>query len=298
MTLPATIPHLGPGLGGLALAVQLNTTLEFSQRDDDQLVLDVTGVDKNAFDTWHHPALLAAVRVFQRLERAPTGLNIHVMNNIPVKKGLGARTAFAVGGVLGANNLIGASLPRETLMALAAEVAGGGAGVAAAMLGGLASGVLHGDRVIYRALAPAHMRVAIALPKIRRYQNKTARALPKVVDYDDALYNLSRVALLVDAFRQMDFAAIGDLMQDRVLTPRLVDNITGYEDAAAAAKRAGAVAVSLCGTGPAVVAFAPKHHHAIADAMRDAFAAADTEAQTWVLPVDRQGVVMSVTQTA
>lgn len=297
ITLPATVTNLGPAVEGLALAVQMKTTLAFSERDDNQLVLDAFGVDAKKFDTWTHPAVLGAMRVFQHQERAPGGFTIHVNNSIPINQGLGARTAFVVGGVLGANNLVGANLPRKTLMKLAAQVVGRGDGVAAAMLGGLATGVLQDDHYLYRALAPAHMRVVVVLPRIRRYHSKTDRDMPKIAEFDDVVYNLSCVALLVDAFREMDFAAMGQLMQDRVLAPKLADNITGYEDALSAARRAGAVAVTISGTGPAMVAFAEKHHHDIAEAMRAAFQKADVKAETFVLPVDRQGVVMSMTQS-
>ncbi len=298
ITVPATVTNVGPGLGALGLAVQLNAALEFQLRDDHDLSIKTSGAGADAHKSLTHPVVLAAMRVFQHAERAPTGFSVKVNNNIPPESGLGDDAAFALAGVIGANNLIGADLTRDEIGTLAAQVSGSAAGVAAAMLGGLATGLLAGGTLVQRALAPAPMRLVVALPDVRRYANKAERATPKVVAYDDALANLSRLPLLVDAFRREDYPALADLMHDQLLTPKLADQIPGYEEAVRAGKRAGAHAVTLSGRGPALVAFAADKHHAIADAMRGAFANADVTAQTWVLPVDRQGVAVSMTQSA
>ena len=299
ITVPATLTGLGPGLAGLALAVRLNASLEFSARDDNELQLQVTGDDKaQANLKLRHPAIRAAVRVFQHQEHAPAGFSVQVNSQIPVGKGLGAETAFVVAGILGANNLLNANLPRDTLLLLAAQTASAGEGVTAAMLGGLASGVLHEQRLYYRVLASFAGQVVIVLPEIKRYARRAERAHPKNVAYADVLHNIRRLPLLVDAFQRMDFDALAVLLSDKVLTDRLTKLIPGCEAAVTAGKQAGAAAVTVSGNGPALVAFAPDHHHAIADTMREAFAQADVSARTWVLPVERQGVSVSLTQTA
>jgi homoserine kinase len=297
LTVPATLTNIGPSLGGLALAVQLHASLEFRQRNDDQFTIESSGVDADAFDSLNHPAALAAMRVFQQMERAPAGFQIRVSNNIPVHSGLGVESAFAVAGVLGANNIIDARLSRPELLRLAAQVVGRGDGVAASMLGGLATGVLQQDKFAYLSLASVQMKIIIVVPQIKSFDRKAQQALPKTVKYDDAVYNLSRVPLLVDAFQRLDMDTIGMLIEDRVATPHLAKQIKGYDEANTAAKQAGASAVTISGHGPALVAFASDKHHAIAEAMRAAFEAAGVKAQSWVVPVEQQGVSVSMTQS-
>lgn len=291
---PATVTNIGPALGGLALAVQLHCSVEFRQRDDNELV--VTAGDD--FDAIEHPVVLAAIRVFQHIGRAPSGFEVRVSNSIPIGAGLGAKTAFSVAGVIGANNLTNAQLPREKLMSFAAQVAQSGEGVAAAMVGGLATGLLLEDELIHQSVAPTAMRIIIATPQIAKYERKAQRATPKTVNYDEALANISHVPLLVESFRQLDYDRLRLLMSDDILQSKLAHHIDGFEAVVGAAKQAGAYALTISGIGPSVIAFAPNQHHDIADAMRQAFQQAGVTAQTWVLPVDRQGVVLSVTQSA
>jgi homoserine kinase len=63
------------------------------------------------------------------------------------------------------------------------------------------------------------------------------------------------------------------------------------------ARRAGALAVSLSGDGPALVAFAESNHRMIATTMELAFENSGIKAKTWIVPIDTQGVVISVAGT-
>lgn len=295
MTVPAPITNFGPGIGGMALALQLNATVTFSPREDTALSVESSGVDADAFAPLEHPAVLAASRVFQHLERAPQGINIQMDNNIPVGRGIGAEAAFAVAGVLGAVNLMNVQMPRAAMLRIAAQTCGDAAEAAAVMLGGLAAAVLHGDEVFFRQLAPVQTRVVLVMPQIKRYRHRTP---PRNVSYDDAKHNLERLPLVIEAFREMDYHALAALIDDRVHAPNIARNLTAFNEVVAAAKQAGAAAVSICGGGPTMIAFAEDDPHSVADAMRSAFAAEDISAQTWVLPVDRQGVVVSMMQSA
>ncbi|MEO1438965.1 MAG: hypothetical protein AAFV33_01100 [Chloroflexota bacterium] len=295
MTVPAPVSNFGPGLGGMAMALQLNSSVTFSPREDSKLHVEVSGMDADAFDSLDHPTVLAASRVFQHLEQAPQGVTIRVNNNIPLGRGLSADAAFAVAGVLGAVNLMDVQLPRAAMLRIAALTCNDPAGAAAVMLGGLATAILHGDDVYFRQVAPVQTRVVLVVPEIKRYRQRTP---PKNVRYDDAQHNMERLPLLIEALREMDYALLSALMDDRVHAPNVAKNITAYDKVVAAAKSVGAVAAGICGDGPAMFAFVEDDPHAVADAMRGAFAAEDIAAQTWVLPVDRQGVVVSMTQSA
>ena len=65
----------------------------------------------------------AAQVVFNRLGNAPTGLCIQANNAIPVGSGLGSSSAAIIGGMAGANALLGSPLDKLQLE-LAAEIEG------------------------------------------------------------------------------------------------------------------------------------------------------------------------------
>jgi homoserine kinase len=295
--LPATLAGIGPGIRGLGLAVGLYTTVEISERADQQLIVDAAGEGSGRYSIGlRHPVVLALMRVFQQFERAPLGVQVRIQNAVPVDCGLGAEAAFWAAGVIGAGNLLGQSLSRADILRISAQISGQPGQTASALLGGLASGVLSADQFICRALPVAPLRLIIVVPELRDYP--TVFDLPDNLHREEALHNLSRLPLLLEALRTGDLPLLAQMLDDHLYHPRLRGRIPGYADVSAAARLAGAVGVTISGTGPALAAFAPQNHQQVAQAMTAAFADAGVKARSWVVPVDTQGVVISAAQSA
>jgi homoserine kinase len=293
--LPATVVNFGPGLNSLGLALSLYTTIEVSPRSDESLIVEPHGEGAGHYPVGlRHPVVLALMRVFQRLERAPLGIHIRVDNTIPLASGLGAETAFLLAGVIGANNLMHNPYRRDRVLQIAAQISRPDSAVTA-MLGGLTASILEDDALNYRTLPVQQLKIVVVLPQFERY----VRPGPvERVPMTGAVYNISRVPLLIDAMRQGDLPLIAASINDYIQTPRIIPQITGYNHVVERAKEAGAVTVTVAGDGPALMAFAEDEHEDIAAAMRAAFGDAGVEARSWVLPIDTQGVVISVLQSS
>ncbi len=290
--LPAAVVNLGPGLNSLALALGLYTTIEISARSDDQLVVETYGEGAGRYAIGlRHPTVLAMARVFQRLERAVTGFNVRVENSIPPGSGLGAETAFLLAGVIGANNLMGGVYQRGQIMEIAALISRPESAVAA-MLGGLSTSLLEGERLIYRTLPVAPQRVVIVLPEMERY---TRAPLPDRIPSAVAVHNLSRLPLLLQALGEGDQGLLASTLTDALNVPRLAGQIPGFGTMVSAVKAAGAAAVTLAGDGPACIIFGgDRQIDAITDAAVGALYNAGVSARTWSVPIDTQGVVISM----
>ena len=116
VSVPAVSTNIGPGLDVLGLALNLRNVVEMSLTYDDRLRVEVRGEGTGILpENVHNPVMAAAIRLFQALEQAPPGLNVVCANAIPLDAGLGARTALIVGGLVGANNLLGGPFQREVL---------------------------------------------------------------------------------------------------------------------------------------------------------------------------------------
>jgi hypothetical protein len=97
--------------------------------------------------------------------------------------------------------------------------------------------------------------VAVVVPDVS-LPTKVARAvLPRQVPLADAVFNLGRVPLVVEALRTGNLELLAQVMDDRLHQPFRFKLIAGAEQAAAAARAAGAAAVALSGAGPALIAF-------------------------------------------
>jgi homoserine kinase len=296
VVLPATITDLGPGLGGLGLALGLHTTVEFSERNDDQLHVETTGEDAGRYAVGlRHPVVIGLIRIFQRLEKTVLGLNVRIDNRVPHAAGLGVETAYMIAGIIGANNLMGNPFNREAVLSIAAQETRR-ADQVTAVLGGMTSAVLDGEALVYRNLAVAALQVVIVAPDADEYAEAARGMIPERVLLSDALHTLARLPLWVDALREGNLALLAKVADDRLYAPHLRPLVPGSEAAAEAARKAGAQAVVMTRSG-ALVAFADKNQPRIAEGMRAALREAGTAARAWTLPIDRQGIVISVAQT-
>ncbi len=298
VSLPATLTGFGPALSGLGLAVSLYCTVEITQRQDDALVVETDGEGAGRYPLGlRHPVVLAMMRLFQAQERAPLGLTVAVNNQIPLDSGLGAEAAFWAAGFIGASNLLGGVYSRQQLVERVARTLGQPDGVAASILGGLTASAwgAEGKRLQTGALPVMPMTLVIALPEVHDY---AGWSWPERVSLADAIANLSRVPILLEALRAGDLDRLAQVLEDRLLAPALTARIPGYEEARSVAGRAGAAALTLCGGGPALAVFAEANHSRIAAALEIAFENAGVRARTWVVAVDRQGVVVNVARTA
>jgi homoserine kinase len=290
--LPAATINLGPGLNTLGLALSLYTTVEISGRSDEQLVVDTFGEGAGKYAIGlRHPVVLALSRVFQRLERAPLGITVRVENQIPLNSGLGAETAFLVAGVIGANNLMGNLYTRDQALEIAAQISRPDSAVSA-MLGGLSTSILDGDKLYYRSLNISPLKVVVVLPELEKY---TRPSIPERIPYTGVAHNLSRLPLFIEALRSGDMKLLSLTFADYLHAPRLVPQITGYAQVADLARRAGAAGVTIAGDGPTLVMFAPeKQLQDVAEISVNTFKALNVRARSWILPVDTQGVIISV----
>ena len=169
--------------------------------------------------------------------------------------------------------------------------------VVTAMRGGL--GIIShtpDNALIYRAIEIAPMRVVIALPTLPDFEHQLRNNLPPRVVLADAVHNIGQTALLIEALRTGDSALLKRTLSDRLHEPHRSESITGYHTAVQAGIEAGALGVTLCGAGPALLAFADFNHQMIEEAIRQAFQAAGITTRTWSTGVDMQGIVISVVQ--
>ncbi|MHB8627049.1 MAG: homoserine kinase [Aggregatilineales bacterium] len=296
VTVPAACTGLGPGLESFSLALGLRETLEFSVRADSQLALYVHGEGDRA-PNLRHPALRAAIAVFQSQERAPAGLSVSIQSRIPVGCGLGDVAALTVGGLLGANNVVDTPLKRDELIAMACQLTGLPTAPIAALLGGLvvtSNGRDH-ERLYRRVnVAADALKAVIVLPDLAAYSDPFPTLAP--VSLTALSQSYGRAALMMEAFRAGDWSLLTRTLSDPLVEPGRRALITGADEAIAAAREAGALCTVVSGSGPALIAFALVNHKRIEDSLQRAFAGSNIRSRVWTANVDTQGVTVSVSR--
>ena len=189
---PASSANLGPGFDALGMALSLH--LEMGIDDGSPLPEFAKVIDDS------HPSL-AAFR-----HAGGTG-NVWVRSVIPMGRGLGFSGAARVAGVVlghaqsnGKESLI---RDRRELLRLSTELEGHPDNVAPALFGGLTiawvdeAGPHHKKLTVHRGISP------LVLVAPNEMSTKLARSLqPESVPHTDAVFNVSRSALLVAALTQ------------------------------------------------------------------------------------------------
>jgi homoserine kinase len=134
-----------------------------------------------------------------------------------------------------------------------------------------------------------NIAVTVASPDFYLPTKQARAALPKKVSMKNAIHNVSRAALVVEAFRNGDLDLLGEAMIDKLHQPYRLKLIPGAESVMRAAKEAGASAVALSGAGPSVIAFSSEAESGTGESMRRAFEAAGLKARVFNLRVSGLG---------
>ncbi|GAA3630816.1 homoserine kinase [Microbacterium awajiense] len=206
MRVPATSANLGPGFDTLGLALSMYDELVATELAPGMLEIDVTGegtgdVPRDASNL----VVRAVARGFAAAGRPMPGLRLEAHNVIPHGRGLGSSAAAVVAGLLVAKGLLegDVALGDDRLLALATEMEGHPDNVAPALFGGLTiawgeeSGPQHKKLIVHRGVSPV-----VFVPE-SQMSTSVARSLqPLQVPREDAVFNVSRSALLIAALTQ------------------------------------------------------------------------------------------------
>ncbi|MCL6638625.1 MAG: homoserine kinase [Firmicutes bacterium] len=281
---PATTANLGPGFDCLGMALELYNVVEMSTGTRG-LFIEVQGEGTLEIPRDERNLVYqAALRVFRQAGYTPRGLKIRLINQIPPARGLGSSTAALVGGIIAANILTGGKMGTKEIINLAGAMEGHPDNAAPAVLGGIVVAVqAEGEVKHVKIQPPIPLKCVVAIPDFGLPTRTAREILPQQVSFQDAAFNIGRVALLVAALHQGDLSLLAPAMEDRLHQFYRAGLIPGFKKVLAAARLAGARGVVLSGAGPAVIAFADNNFKLIARVMHDTFSQNGVKAKVLVL---------------
>lgn len=252
---PASTSNLGPGFDCLGMAVNLSNVFHVTPLARGANAIAGRGTCE---------AIRGRSNVFFRAMRAvgrltggsPLPVQVMVEGKVPVARGLGSSATAIVAGALAANHLLGSPLEPADLLPLLVKLEGHPDNVAPALLGGLTASARIGRDIVVHGYRPHRAwRLAILIPDYELSTETARAAIPAQVPHADAVFNLTRVPLILDALTTGDADALAMVMEDRLHEPYRRPLVARYDAIRKAARRAGAAGVYLSGAGPAMAAF-------------------------------------------
>lgn len=251
VSVPATSANIGAGFDSCGLALSLYNTASFEEFDG----VDIASEDGTPVPCTPGNLVYRTVReVYALCGRTLKGLRLRQTNPIPMARGLGSSSACIAAGVLGANALLGGPLTNEDMLTFATKLEGHPDNVAPAMLGGFVVSAYDGGRVyaLKKTVAPAIVFAAF-VPDFPLLTEKARAVLPRTVPHTDAVYNLSRAALLATAFCEERYDFLPVATRDKLHQQYRLPLIEGGEDVFALADGLGALATFISGAGPTIL---------------------------------------------
>ena len=290
---PGTSANCGPGFDAIGVACTIYNDLELTLKGEEGLVIEIEGEGAANIPADERNIVLRAIRtILKRAHREDEvkGFHIRMTNHIPLSRGLGSSAAAIVAGLKAANALLGNRFSRRELLQMATNIEGHPDNVAPAIFGGFTISVVTRGRVECFSLMPRMpLKLVVAVPEFPLSTRLARSVLPEQVKMKDAVFNLSRAALLVAVLTKGQPRFLRNAFADALHQPYREKLIPGMKDVFRAACRAGALGASLSGAGPCLIAYTLENEAAVGQAMVEAFQEHEIEAHALQLSLDAHG---------
>lgn len=258
LRVPATSANLGPGFDCIGMALNLYNyidfevcaspgflSLEICGEGQDSLCKDKTNLVYQAFS-----------RTFVRRNEVIPGIKLKLINNIPLARGLGSSSAAIIGGILVANSLLSEKLSHREILDIAMEFEGHPDNIAPALLGGIVLCTANGNGLHYHKMNPPEgLFCSVLVPHYELSTKKARDILPDAVPLEDAVFNVAKMGLFVNAINTGNLELLKEAIDDKIHQPYRSNLIPGLNDLLAQAEELKILGIAISGAGPSIIVF-------------------------------------------
>jgi homoserine kinase len=281
---PCSTANLGPGYDVFGLALDaLEDKVKISRISLGRGGISIKSSDQSIPSMAEsNSAGLVVKKMMQDFEISDS-IEIEITKGVPPGYGIGSSAASAAAAAVAFNALYDLDIDKNRLVEYAAEGEFASAGikhydnVSASLLGGfvICSIAREGLHFI-RLEPPKDLILVIAIPSLDVPKKKTEVArsvLPNRVPLKDVVHNISGASTIVAGFAAKDVETITRGIDDVIIESARKHLIPGYDNVKQNAISAGALAVTISGAGPSMIAFLKTHKNAeaVATAMAEGF---------------------------
>ena len=288
---PATSANLGPGFDCLGIALEIWNTVRLEAGSSG---ITVSGEGEGSLSLGRDNLVFrAAESLFRAIGKPTPQFSLTCDNAIPLGRGLGSSSAAAVGGLVAANALCENPLTQDEVLALAVEIEGHPDNVTPALLGGCQIVVQDGEELVTSAVPLASDLWAVLYIPSQQMPTQQARGLlGPTVSRADAVFNMGRAALLVNALSTGDVSLLRTATQDRLHQPARGVLFPAMARIIRAALDAGAVGAFLSGAGSTILALTIDREMTVGYEMADMADKAGVPGDVKVTKVSPQGALV------
>ncbi len=287
---PATSANIGPGFDTLGIAFNLYNKFEFSEEGTENKFYGF----KEEFSNEENIVYKAMVTCFEKCNYKPKGIKINLLREeIPISRGLGSSSTCIVAGLLGANSIMGNPLTVHELFKIGVEMEGHPDNIAPAFFGGMVVSVLEDGEVVYNKIDIKDGVTFVAIIPDFELSTSTARkVLPREVNFKDAIYNISRVSLMISAFANGNYDLLRYGCKDAIHQKYRSPLIKNYDLVYNKCISFGALSCFLSGAGPTIMVLIKNDEKEIVNKIRDFLRNKEIPWKVKELAIDKLGATV------
>ena len=295
VSVPASTANLGPGFDafGLALDMRSTYTVEILSAEEKWSV-HFEGMGADVLNQKGFKFVSEVMDYFERAESVhlpPLSINVHT--GIPLTRGLGSSASAIVGLLSCFEVLMNTQFDTGKVLKYAIAIEGHPDNVTASLVGGFTIASSDKSEVAYMKVVPQDLKVVVTVPSSFLSTKKARACLPDTYARKDAVFNIGRASMLSACIFSGNYDLLSFALHDRLHEHYREKLVTGFREVSHAADRAGAYGSFLSGAGPSIAALAePAKAEKVAKAMQKAMIELDAEAETFVLDISAQGVIL------
>lgn len=245
----ATSANIGPGFDSLGIALNLYTTIHFSESNE----LIFEGCDEAyaneenlIYTSFIHTLALCGVTI--------KGVKIKIESDIPSSRGLGSSAACIVGGVLGANAYCDHQLSEQEVFLQCVRLEGHPDNITPALYGSLCASFMDEGEVHKIKFDPhPNLKFVAFIPDFELSTVESRKVLPKEVKFEDAIFNISRSVALCKALETYDRSIIKASLNDRLHQPYRSTLIHEFNEVKTICEKNQCLGFYLSGAGPTLM---------------------------------------------
>ncbi|MCX6062576.1 MAG: homoserine kinase [Caldiserica bacterium] len=295
VSVPATTANLGPGFDAFGLALEMRSTYAVEVLSpEEKWSVHFEGMGADVLNEKGFKFVSEVMDYFERAESVHLPpLRINVQTGIPLTRGLGSSASAIVGLLSCFEVLMNEDFDTGKVLKYAIGIEGHPDNVTASLIGGFTIAASDRNDVAYMKVVPQNLKVIVTVPSSFLSTKKARALLPDMYSRRDAVFNISRASMLSACIFSGNYDLLSFALHDRLHERYREKLVTGFHEVSRAADRAGAYGSFLSGAGPSIAALAdPSKAEKVAKAMQKAMIELDAQAETLVLGISAQGVIL------
>ena len=285
LRVPASSANLGPGFDALGLA--LGVYLECRFRPSSSLSIQAEGRDAETISTSDDNLIWqTALAVARDVHMTMPPIELRILNDIPIGKGLGSSAAALTAGVVIADKLLDLRWKPLRILDEAARLEGHPDNVAACVLGSIVASAIDSGGVAraVRLNIPPAFGIGVVVPDFVLPTSEARAVLPDCFSRADAVFNVQRAALLIAALATGTASAFPAALEDKFHQPYRAALVPGLDDILKL-RAPGLLGCTLSGAGPSILVFYERGYEQVCDLVRQVFALNGRQSEVLLAPV-------------